>query len=93
MNVEWARWGFYQRQKHTPSMATMFNTGKCPKCEKVLNQCSIENITASAGIGGPGYKAVSYSCGYCHTILSVQMDPVSLEADLTARLLKALERR
>ena len=48
----------------------------------------------SVKINGAGaeYKGVSYSCPYCHAVLSVSMDQVALNVDLVKRLLKALGR-
>lgn len=43
--------------------------------------------------GIPKYKGVSYSCPICGSVLSVAMDPVALEADIAARVVRLLKSR
>ena len=64
----------------------MINLGKCPKCEKIISKVKYENISASSGIGGTEWNAISYCCQSCNTVLSVQIDPVALNTDLLKEL-------
>jgi uncharacterized protein with PIN domain len=64
----------------------MFNTGKCPKCEKVISSVKIEEIPASTGPGGAEWNAVSYCCKSCNTVLSVQIDPIAIKTDTLSAL-------
>lgn len=60
----------------------MFNTGKCPKCEKAISSLKIEQVPASTGVGGTEWKAISFCCKSCGVVLSVQIDPVAIKADI-----------
>ena len=63
----------------------MMNSGKCPKCEKVLNSVKIEKIDVSLNLQ-PKWLGVSYVCPNCSTILSVGIDPIALKTDLVKEL-------
>jgi hypothetical protein len=63
------------------------NTGKCPKCDSVINACVVEDVNLLAG-DAPRWRAFSYSCPSCKTVLGVQMNPLTLNVDL-ANLIKA----
>lgn len=68
----------------------MFNIGKCGHCGKMVgNKVLIENVDAQVGIMGTGggYKAVSYCCIYCKSVLGVQMDPLAVKDDLKTELM------
>ena len=71
------------------------NTGKCPKCERVITSATVEELTLSAGFM-PRWKGLSYSCPYCHTILGVQVNPLAIKNDTVsetvAELAKMLRR-
>ena len=69
----------------------MIQTGKCPKCEKVLLNVTIQAMPIHEGFQ-PRWKGVSYLCPTCHTILGVQMDPITLITDTVSDLVKALGR-
>jgi len=56
--------------------------GKCPYCERLLNDVVIEEITARGFLQTSGWRAISYSCPHCHKIISVQIDPIALKNDL-----------
>ncbi len=60
----------------------MINSGKCPKCEKTISSVKIEEVTASIGIGGSDWNAISYCCKSCNTVLSVQIDPIAIKTDI-----------
>jgi len=64
----------------------MIASGKCPKCEKRITRVKIDSILGSVGIGQPDWKIASYSCPSCNSVLSVQIDPLAIKADI----LKAL---
>jgi phage FluMu protein Com len=72
----------------------MPNTGKCPHCNKVLSEVKLEHINATLNpITGPIWHSASYVCPHCHSILSVQIDPVALKADTVKEVLKALGKK
>lgn len=71
----------------------MINAGKCPKCESTITSVKVETITAkTALIGGAEFKAVSYCCISCNTVLSVQMDPIALKSDTVSETIEALRK-
>jgi uncharacterized protein with PIN domain len=61
------------------------NSGKCPKCEKVLTSVIIEKMNISVNLQ-PKWLGVSYVCPHCRTILSVGIDPIALKTDLVQAL-------
>jgi hypothetical protein len=69
----------------------MFNTGKCPYCQAMISNSVVETITIEGGT--QSYKGVTYLCPSCHSVLSVSIDQIALNADLVNRLLKALGSR
>lgn len=66
--------------------------GKCPKCENTMASVYIQPIDAKVPFGGDVYKAASYQCPSCRTVLGVQMDPLALETDLVNKIAKRLGR-
>ena len=66
-------------------------TGRCPKCEKLVDVKY--KAGSSSQKGGTGTLAmVFFICGSCETILSAQVDPLALMTDQTARIKKLLGR-
>ncbi len=63
----------------------MLHVGKCPKCEKVLDHINLESIEVGFE---PRWRGLSYLCPFCHTVLSVGIDPFSLENDIVDRILE-----
>lgn len=66
-------------------------SAKCPYCHKVISTVNVETIGIETGLS-VGYKGVTYSCPGCHAVLSVEMDPIALKADIVRDLLKALRK-
>lgn len=64
----------------------MINSGICPKCESVVSSVRIEEVTASTGIGGTEWKAISYCCKSCDSVLSIQIDPIAIKTDTVNEL-------
>jgi len=69
----------------------MINIGKCPKCEKILNSVNLEAIDIKEGFQS-AWHGVSYCCPLCHTVLSVQIDPVALKTDIIEGIAQKLRR-
>jgi len=61
------------------------NSGKCPKCEATIDTCLVEDINLVNGSKAL-WRAFSYSCPSCKTVLGVQMNPLTLNADLVNTL-------
>lgn len=60
--------------------------GKCPKCEKILNNVRIALVDCKEGLAGRSWRGVSYACPFCNTILSVQIDPIAIKTDIVAEI-------
>jgi hypothetical protein len=63
--------------------------GKCPKCDALVRQVNLQEITVNAG-HGLSWIGVSYQCSLCNTVLSVGIDPVALKTDTIKGVLKGL---
>ena len=59
---------------------------KCPKCEKAVTYIKIQGMDAKAGFGASSWKALTYVCPSCDTILSVQIDPIAIKTDTVSEL-------
>ena len=72
-------------------MATIFHTGKCPKCEQQVASVKLENVDVREGLE-TRWHGVSYLCPHCSTVLSVAIDPIVLKADIINAIAKQLKR-
>jgi hypothetical protein len=63
--------------------------GKCPKCEKMIATVRGDHVTVNSPTGA--WHGVSYACPYCHSILSVEIDPVALKTDIVKEVVKKLK--
>jgi hypothetical protein len=68
-------------------------TAKCPKCDQSVSSVHIQATTLS-GRGMKSLRGVIYSCPHigCHAVLSVAIDPIAIQADIVADLVKALRK-
>ncbi len=64
--------------------------GKCPKCDNLINFVNVNEIEIRTG-DGASWRGVSYICPYCFAVVGVQMDPISLKADLKNEILSVLQ--
>jgi phage FluMu protein Com len=65
------------------------HNGKCPKCDQVMTFVNFQGVDAKEPFGN-SWNAVSYQCPHCRTVLSVEIDPIALKADLVNELFKKL---
>lgn len=56
-------------------------TGKCPHCGRLVSSVSVDDITLNVELE-PQWKGFSYSCSSCQKVLSVQLNPLAVNADL-----------
>lgn len=63
-------------------------TGICPKCDKQMLHVYFEPIEAKVRFGSGSYNCLSYQCPHCKTTLSIQMDPLRVNAELLRSLKK-----
>jgi len=63
--------------------------GKCPKCEKLVSNVICNAVDAKVPLGKT-WKGISFCCPYCHTILSVQIDPIAVKTDTVSQVVKKL---
>jgi phage FluMu protein Com len=66
-------------------------TGKCPKCERVMNNLVVETPEIHANFR-PLYKGTALLCPHCKTVLSAAIDPIAIKADIL-RELSTLKKR
>jgi hypothetical protein len=69
----------------------MFSFGKCPKCEKICGSFTLQEVDASAGIGQKVWRALTFLCPHCQTIVGVQIDPIAIKTDTVNDLAKRLK--
>jgi len=60
----------------------------CPHCEKQMTQAKIEGMKGKVFPGSKSWNCIAYSCPWCNKAISIQIDPVALDADLVALLQK-----
>ena len=65
------------------------NTGKCPHCESLIEQVEVEDIDLAVS-RQPKWKGFAYHCPACHKVLSIQMNPLSLDDDIVERIAKLI---
>jgi hypothetical protein len=63
---------------------------KCPKCEGSISSVEIRPMTASLDLS-TAYKGAAYCCPNCSAVLSFEMDPIALKAELIKNLKKIVE--
>lgn len=63
-------------------------SGKCPYCGKLVTSLRGNGIEATFSVNS--WKAVTYSCPACNSILSCQIDPVALKTDIINGVVKKL---
>ena len=71
----------------------MFKTGKCPKCEKVVQTAKLQAIDIGDRFGGPVYNGVAALCQHCDTILGVAIDPVAIKSDIVREVKQLLGKK
>ena len=62
--------------------------GKCPKCEGLVTSLRIKTLEADCE--GHRYKAVTYNCPACSTVLGASMDQIALAAETANRVVEKL---
>ena len=67
----------------------MINTGRCPKCERLVGSVTIEEVDGKVGFEST-WHCISLCCASCHTVLGVQIDPVALKTDTINGVVKEL---
>jgi hypothetical protein len=64
--------------------------GKCPKCDALVTRLDIHPL--DAGTYGDAWKAVTYNCPMCSTVLGCQIDPIAVRTDIINSIKKLLGR-
>jgi hypothetical protein len=62
----------------------------CPKCNHSLSGVDSEHMTVFSGM--QQWNGIAYSCPACHVLLSVEIDPVALKADIVAEVTASVRR-
>ena len=63
--------------------------GKCPACQEIVMMVYGGGLDAKFTSGGT-FKAVTYNCPRCNTILGCEIDPIALKADIVNEVLAKL---
>jgi hypothetical protein len=64
--------------------------GNCPKCEKPVTHCTLNEVGVSDAPIGASFHGVAMCCPNCRTVLGVTADPEILINDIAYRLLHKL---
>jgi phage FluMu protein Com len=67
------------------------HTGKCPKCGKIMANVSVQAVSAQV-LFGVRWDALSYQCPHCHTVLSVEIDPIALKNEIVREVFERLRK-
>lgn len=67
-------------------------SGKCPKCDALINHVNLEYIDVNVA-NLSKWKGVSYRCPFCICILGVSIDPIAIKTDIVDEILKKLRDR
>jgi len=67
----------------------MIHTGKCPYCQKVVARVKVEDVDICVGFQSK-WRGFSYQCTSCGSLLSVEMNPLTLNEDLRDDILDQL---
>jgi len=65
--------------------------GKCPKCEGWVSYAVGEGVEIRVP-AGKTWKGISYLCPNCRTVISVQIDPIAIRADIINSVVDELKR-
>ena len=57
---------------------------KCPKCDATILNIKVGNVDVN------GLKGIAHCCPFCGVIISVQIDPMALKADIVDEVTKKL---
>jgi phage FluMu protein Com len=60
------------------------NLGKCPHCETLMTNVNVEDVSIDVA-SRPQWKGFSYYCPRCKKVLSVQINPLTVEADTAGK--------
>lgn len=64
--------------------------GKCPKCQEVVLRANIADVPARAFMGRTEWKAISFNCPLCNTVIGMQIDPIAIKTDIIDELMRKL---
>jgi hypothetical protein len=62
----------------------MFTKARCPKCENAIAHVTVDLVEIRGA--GTNYRGVCYFCDSCGSVLSIEIDPLGLQADLLRKL-------
>jgi hypothetical protein len=65
------------------------NQGKCPKCEALITRVQMDDVSIDVSFT-PRWQGSSYYCPTCKSVLGVVINPLLVEDEIVARILKAL---
>jgi hypothetical protein len=63
---------------------------KCPSCNTQITAVNGEHVTVYSGM--TQWNGIAYVCRSCNTLLNVEIDPISLKADIVAEVADRVRR-
>lgn len=66
-------------------------SAKCPKCEKLFSAVNFSEVSIN-DFGGSSWRGPAYACPYCHSALSIAIDPVALKTDTVNAVVAEIKR-
>jgi len=64
----------------------------CPSCKKIITRFTISAALSNDRFGGQGHKVICHCCPECNVVLGVEIDPITLKAEIVAEIKKAIGR-
>ena len=61
------------------------NEGKCPKCERLLTNVQVEDVTVNVSVR-PQWKGFNYYCPHCKSVLGTGINPLLIEDEIVSRI-------
>ena len=65
------------------------NLNQCPKCATVISKVNAEAVEIVLS-RSDRYRGLSYACPHCQSVLSIQMNPLTLKDDTLGELQASL---
>lgn len=66
---------------------------KCPKCEKPILNVRFKGMQSKQSFGSNSLNSIAHCCPYCDSVLSVEVDPIAVKADIVNEIVRKLRGR
>lgn len=58
------------------------NSSSCPHCKSIITSVKTEDVTLTVGVGKPAWKGFSHACTTCNTVLSIEVNPLTIQGEI-----------